>query len=172
MSRHSDIAAWSWHTFLHSVPTPVWLGLGITLLLVILSFFWPARPLRYRSTPILTANEQEFFQRLLKAYSEGFIFPQVGMAALITPNEKDRKRWGMAFAKISQKRVDFAIYDEALSLICIIELDDKTHDLQKDRARDALTQSAGIRTLRYLSKAKPSIKQLNADITAVAQART
>lgn len=128
----------------------------------------PKRALRYKPIPIMTENELEFFGRLCRAFPEGYIFPQVSMAALIKPDERERKRWGQAFAKIAQKRVDFALFDQDMVLLGIVELDDKTHDPEKDRERDALTQSAGIPTLRYHSKRKPSVARLAQDLKTLA----
>lgn len=126
------------------------------VMIVALVFWWSARKApRYRQTPIMTNNELEFFGRLQRALPECYVFPQIAMSALITPLTKGR-RWQTDFMRISQKRVDWALYAKAgLRLVAIIELDDATHDKDKDAARDKLTGSAGIRTLRFESRSKP-----------------
>jgi len=104
--------------------------------------------------PILTANEAEFFRRLRRALPDAYIFPQVGMSALIGPKSSGKKALA-DFRRISQKRVDVAIYTAALELVAIVELDDRTHDAKRDATRDAYLQSAGIRTIRFQSRNKP-----------------
>ena len=114
----------------------------------------------YRATPLMTGNELEFFGRLQRALPECYVFPQVAMSALITPTTSG-KRWRSDFWRISQKRVDWVLFSRhGLKLIAIVELDDRTHDRGADRDRDAMTASAGIRTLRFESRAKPPVAEI------------
>lgn len=120
----------------------------------------------YRKKPILTPNETEFYFRLLSALPNYFIFPQVAMSALIEPKTGQAKARKYAFYRISQKVVDYAVYkvdpmmQEKLTLVAIIELDDKTHIASKDKIRDSYLSNAGITTIRYQSKNKPSKNQI------------
>lgn len=115
---------------------------------------------RYRPIPIMTPNELEFFRRISKAVPEAFVFPQVAMSALIAPSHPDGKKRMAAFRKISQKRVDWAIYTKDMKLVCIVELDDQTHDLENDVLRDAMLDSAGISTVRWDSRKKPPVGEI------------
>ncbi|KXU84340.1 hypothetical protein CR51_42150 [Caballeronia megalochromosomata] len=114
-----------------------------------------AKP-RYRAVPLLTGNEKEFFERLRRALPEALIFPQVAMSAIIQPISSGKQRT-IDFRRISQKRVDYAVYDRHLTLIAVVELDDRTHDATRDAVRDAYLASAGIRTIRFQSKTKPDV---------------
>lgn len=110
----------------------------------------------YRPRAFLTPNELEFFNRLLRALPDHHVFPQVAMSALIEPTAKG-KEWRSAFGRISQKRVDYCVFTKAdMKLVAIVELDDRTHDSKKDAQRDSYTESAGIRTVRFHSKRKPT----------------
>jgi very-short-patch-repair endonuclease len=62
----------------------------------------------------------------------------------------------------SQKVVDFVMEDRASgAILALVELDDRSHDSIRNRVRDAMTASAGYRTIRL------SAGQLNhADIAA------
>jgi len=77
------------------------------------------------------------------------------MSALMTPKARHGKAYLAAFRRISQKVVDFVVMD-GNALVCIIELDDATHSFAKDKQRDAMTSSAGIRTVRFQSRNKPA----------------
>lgn len=114
----------------------------------------------YRPVPIMTPNELEFFWRISKAAPDAFVFPQVAMSALIAPNEPNGKKRMAAFRKISQKRVDWAIYTQDMVLVCIVELDDRTHNLENDALRDAMLDSAGIPTVRWDSRKKPLVGEI------------
>ena len=104
----------------------------------------------------MTPNELEFFRRLQRAMPDTHFFPQVAMSALVTPSASNPKIRLAAFRRISQKRVDYAAYTEQMNLLCVIELDDSTHNAKNDHLRDQVLMSAGIRTVRWQSKKKPS----------------
>lgn len=140
------------------------LAMGVCLAVVIAVILLRKKSPAYLPLDIMTPNELEFFQRMRRALgSQYYIFPQVAMAALIRPAQSYRQH-KEAYWNIQKKRIDYAIYDSAMALICLVELDDKSHHRQRDNERDSWTQSAGITTLRWESKAKPSEKQIRAMI--------
>jgi hypothetical protein len=148
-----------------------WLPIFLVFLLGVLAlaaFSTRGRTPRYRARPLMSNNELEFFGRLSRALPEMFVFPQVAMAALIEPAAKGKGR-GADFLRISQKRTDYCLYQrDSMSLVAIVELDDRTHLAAADVRRDAYTASAGIRTLRFESKNKPSEAQLRQAVAALA----
>lgn len=123
---------------------------------------------KYVPKAILTANEQEFFNRLKSALPFQ-VFPQVAMGALMEPvwDRKSKEFWS-ARGSIAQKIVDFVVVDDQFKVLALVELDDRTHSQTKDGKRDELTAQAGYRTLRYSSKAKPSLEQLRQDFGVAA----
>lgn len=126
---------------------------------------------KYIPKPLLTPNEKEFFGRLRKAVPEYAIQSQVCMGALMEGRHSSGKHLRTR-AKFSQKIVDYALLDDKLNVILLIELDDRTHNPEKDAARDAMTNEAGYRTLRIESRAKPTVPVLRALILkAIRQAR-
>jgi len=134
----------------------------VVAFVVLLFISGSANIARYRVTPIMTANEQEFFNRLRQAF-QGHVFPQVAMSALITPQRpQSDKRWIGDFRRISQKRVDYALFTPAMELVAIVELDDKTHNARADRQRDALLESAKVPVLRWVSSKKPTVAEIRA----------
>lgn len=146
--------------------------IGLALFIIILS---KQTPLKYVKNNVLTENEKEFFNRLKKAFPELIILCQVSMGAVIKPEQpKNRTRreyskYRIKLNKILQKRIDFVILDESLETLCVIELDDKTHirKRNKDKERDNFLLSAGIKTIRYESRNKPSLEKLQQDLDLI-----
>ena len=114
----------------------------------------------YKSRPILTPNETEFYNRMLVALPEYVVHTQIAMSALIEPRV-DRMEDGSEYmrlrTKFSQKYVDFVVCRPGqLEVIAIVELDDITHDLEKDAARDEMLEGASYHVVRWHSRKKPS----------------
>ena len=128
----------------------------------------------YTQRAIMTPNEAEFFRRLTRAHSHGFVFAQVALSALMEPRAAGQAGLN-AFRRISQKRVDYTLHAPDLSLICVVELDDRTHDTRKDARKDAqrdrLLQEAGIQTLRWRATMRPSTAEIRACVAALQEAR-
>lgn len=118
----------------------------------------------YRSRALMTDNEVEFFGRLVAALPEHYIFPQVAMSALIEAKSSDNKKAHSDRLRIAQQRVDYLVCDMTCAVVAVVELDDRTHSASKDQVRDARLLQAGIRTVRFQSKNKPSINDLRAAI--------
>lgn len=115
---------------------------------------------RYEPCPIMTRNELEFFRRLEMAHPNGYVFPQVSMAAVMRPASGNDQQRLAAFRAISQKRIDFAIYSHHMELLCVVELDDRTHNPRNDEIRDRMLATAGIRTIRWDSRKKPDVNDI------------
>jgi len=124
----------------------------------------------YRKRAIMTPNELEFHSRLTRALEGLHVCPQVAMHALIEPTSLHGQTRLRDFRRVSQKIVDFAVFDAQWAIVLVIELDDRTHIASRDAVRDSYMSAAGIRTLRYQSRAKPSEVQIAADVRAVQQA--
>lgn len=124
----------------------------------------------YVRRAVLTDSELRFFLRLLEAVGEGhYVCPQLGMAAALETRGNNAKAALAAFRRISQKRIDFCVCDTRLVPKFVVELDDHTHDPARDRARDELLLSAGIRTLRFDVRRMPTTPQLRSAIATAGQ---
>lgn len=96
------------------------------------------------------------------------VYGKVRIADIITPaiNQKDNyKKWLGAFARIQSKHVDYVICDKRnYSVLCVIELDDSSHNTAKAKKRDALVnqayQSAGIEIVRVKAARNYLLKEL------------
>lgn len=123
--------------------------------------------LRYRRQAVLTKTELRFFERLLAAFPEQIVVPQMAMSAIIeadisADNKADRHKLR---GKISQKRMDFVVLDrKTCQVLHVIELDDATHDKpsrkQEDANRDAILASVGYRTHRFDARKMPTAEEL------------
>lgn len=143
-----------------------WL-VGITLLAIafIVALVW-ARRIRYRRAPIMTPNEKEFYERLLRALPDCEIWPQVPLLALLRPDAKEGSRtFWMAFKQVSNMRVDWVIARD-LEVVAIIELDDRSHDSRRDAKRDQILKSCGYRVLRFQSNKRPDPDQIHQAVFA------
>jgi peroxiredoxin len=111
---------------------------------------------KYKAKPLMSDNEFEFFNRLVKALPEYYVFPQVSMGAVLYAEKNSKQGTRGTFA---QKRIDYIIYKDQ-SIVAIIELDDKTHVKVNDEKRDSMLHQAGYKTIRFESKNKPSIEEI------------
>jgi hypothetical protein len=110
----------------------------------------------YRSRKLMTANELEFFGRLVTALPGHYVFPQVAMSALIEAASSDKKKAHGDRLRIAQQRADYVVCTAGGEVIAVIELDDRTHSQPKDQLRDSRLEQAGIRTVRFQSRNKPT----------------
>lgn len=120
----------------------------------------------YKRRKLLTPNEGEFFNRLVSALPECYVFPQVSMIALLEASSSNSKVAYRDRLRIAQQRVDYVICNRKLAVVVVVELDDKTHSASKDKVRDKRLLQAGIRTVRFQSKEKPDVVALRAAILA------
>ena len=125
-------------------------------------------PAAYKPKALLTANELEFLARLEAAAPELRICPQVAMGAILDPavsRKQDPKRFFKLRGAFAQKMIDFVAMDRKTgAIVAIIELDDRTHNEDKDAKRDAMLKSAGYKTIRWQSKAKPEVEAIRKEL--------
>lgn len=110
----------------------------------------------YKRRAIMTENEMEFFGRLVAALPEHYIFPQVGMTALLESAAIDRGHAHSDRLRIAQQRIDYVVCNRRCEVVAVVELDDKTHSSAKDQVRDGRLAQGGFRTVRFESRQRPS----------------
>lgn len=107
-----------------------------------------------RKESVMTAAEAAFYRRLLLVAGDRyFIFPQVHLSSLLINQTKGRY-WKAAFQRINRTSVDYVLCDkDSMKAIYAVELDDKTHDTFKRRARDTgvevMLSSVGLPLVRF-----------------------
>lgn len=137
----------------------------LALLMFLMAYGLSKGASRLRGTPelcrkqFMTPNEVEFYHRLNRALAGQFIvMAQVSLASLVDNKLKrgTHQYWELRKA-YSGKVADYVACDaKTLEPLVIIELDDVTHDFSKDAKRDGFTALAGLRTVRFWSRKKPS----------------
>ncbi|GGY38238.1 DUF2726 domain-containing protein [Pseudoduganella albidiflava] len=113
-------------------------------------------PGTYRGRPLMTENELEFFGRLVAALPQHYIFPQVAMSALLEPASHSKKSRHSDRLRVAQQRVDYVVCDKRCDVVAVVELDDRTHQRSRDKIRDERLRQAGVRTVRFEARAKPT----------------
>lgn len=99
---------------------------------------------------LLTPTEIRFWRVLVAAVPDYAVFSQVAMGALLkpisglSPAERMSNR-----GRFSQKIVDFVIVDpKTADVVAVVELDDKTHNAERDAERDRLMAYGGYDVVR------------------------
>ncbi len=125
-----------------------------------------AFPYQKRNT-LFSPAERSFFGVLNQAIGERVqIFGKVRVADILTPKKGiDRSEWQKAFNKVSGKHFDFLVCDKNdLSVLCVIELDDKSHNSKKRQERDdflrGASNSAGLSLIQIPAQAKYNINEI------------
>ncbi|MCU7797282.1 MAG: DUF2726 domain-containing protein [Candidatus Thiodiazotropha sp. (ex Myrtea spinifera)] len=109
--------------------------------------------------PLFSKAERSFLGVLEQAITEEFrVLGKVRVADILSQEKgMNRCNWQKAFNKISAKHFDFVICNKAdLSVMAVIELDDKSHNNQRRAARDEVLdkacESAGLIIVHFPAK--------------------
>lgn len=123
----------------------------IILLLVILGGFIAPSSLKssqqfsyIKLDTLFTPAEQNFYSTLKNSVPEGvIIFGKVRVADVLTPVKGlNRSNWQTAFNKISSKHFDYVLCNQnTMNVLCVIELNDKSHHSIKRQERDIFLQN-------------------------------
>jgi hypothetical protein len=131
---------------------------AIVLVGVAASWFRGSRlpPLERRE--VFTKAESRFFELLQHAFPQQRILSQLSMGALLKPRRGlDKGEWWRAYNGIAQKRVDFVLCTPRGEVLCLIELDDASHDAQADAYRDRVLGLGRYVVVRFRNKPWPTI---------------
>ncbi|MGC5799253.1 DUF2726 domain-containing protein [Sphingomonas sp. NFX23] len=103
-----------------------------------------------RAKALLTERERAARGIIERILPDARVHVQVSMSALLQPKAGlGRKEAMRTRNRFFQKIVDFVIEDRAPgAILAILALDDRSHDALRDRKHDAMTASAGYRTIR------------------------
>lgn len=105
-------------------------------------------PHSYQSRKPLSDPEQTLYWRLREAMPDCVVLCQVAFSRFIEPRSVQRSMQRRLFSRISQKSVDFLLCLPDFTIVAAIELDDRTHRLDKDTQRDSIFASANVPLVR------------------------
>lgn len=116
----------------------------------------------------LTENEARVLKLLETALPNHRVMAQVAMGALLKPKGGGGKSTQATRNRFAQKIVDFVVVTrDTAEVVVLVELDDRTHRPAKDAGRDAMTSSAGYRTIRIPSRPRPTMESVRAAVAPV-----
>jgi len=120
-----------------------------------------------RKDPLFSPAERSFYGVMAQAISDkALIFGKVRVADILTPIKYSSKSdWQTAFNKVSRKHFDFVLcHPMTLSVLCVIELNDKSH-LEADRIKrddflKSCCESAKLPLVQFDAKYAYSVSDL------------
>lgn len=127
------------------------------------------RPLAKR---FMTPRELAMLDILERCLPEYRFHAQVAMGALLkAPPRLMGKSHPADRNAFSQKIIDFVAQDRATgAIVALIEVDDASHNAQRDSRRDAMTSHAGYRTIRIGRAVQPRVHEVRVAIAPLLQA--
>lgn len=119
----------------------------------------PDAPWPVSARNLLTDREHSLYQRLLSLYPDHKIFVQVALSQLIDVDQSHPESESIR-ARYKQLVADFVLCRSDLSVVAVIELDDRSHERADRQAADARKNKAladaGIRLVRIPAGSLPS----------------
>jgi hypothetical protein len=129
----------------------------------------PDPPWPVAARDLLTQRERSLYQSLLALYPEHKIFVQVALSQLIDVPEDHPERKSIR-NRFSQLVADFVLCRSNLSVVAVIELDDRSHERADRQAADVrknkALSDAGLRLVRIPAGTLPSEERLREIIDA------
>ena len=130
----------------------------------------PAWPVFAR--PVMTAAELEFYARLAQAVPDLRIFPQVQLCRFIEVQSGPKRT--ATLNRYDRLSADFVVARADGTVLCVIELDDASHERRvvgkRDAKKSAVLSAAGIPLLRFRAGRLPDAMELAAQVKAAASA--
>lgn len=115
---------------------------------------------KYYAKRPLSQPEQAMYWKLIKALPEYVVLAQVNFGSFIYTKGDTSKENYINFNKMKQKRADFLICGKDFKIIAAVELDDSSHNKEKDEKRDKALMETGITTIRWSVGNLPGEKEI------------
>ena len=144
--------------------------MGLLLCIIVLPARAKSTKVYEQQPSILTPPERNFYKVLSSVYKDRFIImAKVRIADIIKVRSTiSRKQFWRYFSKISQKHIDFVLVDKtSFATLCLIELDDKSHEKRERIIRDKFINQVMAQTGIPLYRFKVKRRYERAEIAQV-----
>ncbi len=123
----------------------------------------PEAPWPVVAKRLLSHREREFYDALLALYPDHRLFIQVSLSQIVDVPRDHPERYSIR-ARFSQLVADFVLCRQDLTIVAVVELDDRSHENPLRRAADArktkALSDAGLRLVRIPAGPLPSVGRL------------
>lgn len=114
----------------------------------------------YEEKRFFLREDEIFYGRLLRALPNCYIFPQVELSAIMEPLSINQKQKVADLDQLQGRKVDYAIFDASLGLLCVIELSSQVNPEENTASNAEYLKSAGIKNIRWGRHPLPSYEQI------------
>jgi hypothetical protein len=114
----------------------------------------------YAKKSLFGGEHRAFYMRLRQALPNCLIFPEIALSALITPTATEARSLRQQQEQIDGRTVAYAIYDQALELLCVIELSGTAGNAHHTTSTQDLLQEAGIKRFCWDTDSLPTSEQI------------
>ena len=112
--------------------------------------------------PVMSEVEQQLFRRLIEAFPEKLVLPQVQLCRFVEVRNVPGRM--AVLNRYSRLSADFVVCNVNAAVERVVELDDRSHRRETARSRDAkkdaVLNAAGIPIVRFQVRAIPSAGSL------------
>jgi hypothetical protein len=114
----------------------------------------------FTKKPFFRSEQKAFYGRLRRALPKCYVFPDVELRALMTPISTDTKQRRSEKEYLVGRKVDYAVFDARLTLLCVIEL--KTGGVLDNSpgSNAQLLKGAGIKHFLWDKQKLPTSEQM------------
>jgi hypothetical protein len=114
----------------------------------------------YEKKRFFASDEKAFYTRLRRALPSCYIFPDIELSALITPATTDPKQERAELNLLIGRKVNYAVFDAKLSLLCVIELISPDSDGDETASNEHYLKSAGIKRICWIGETWPATEEI------------
>ncbi len=114
----------------------------------------------FTKKPFFRSEQKAFYARLRRALPKCYVFPDVELRSLMTPISTDSKQRRSEKEYLVGRKVDYAVFNAGLSLLCVIEL--KTGGVvdSSPGSNASLFKNAGIKHFCWDKQKLPTSEQM------------
>lgn len=121
----------------------------------------------FAARSLFSSERKGFYGRLRRALPKCYIFPNLELSNLMAPTATDARQRRAQYEILAGRKVDFAVFDARLSLLCVIELSRAPSEAADVVTNAGLLATAGIRRFCWDRNNLPSSEQLVRVLTDV-----